>query len=224
MIILADELNAFPSPADLPTDQDIVAVMGDLSPQRLLLAYSLGIFPWYDEDQTPILWQSPYTRFVLFPDQLVVNRSLRRTLNRNPFSIRYNTSFAEVLERCAHVPRLGQEGTWLNPNLRASFNQLHQLGYAHSVEAWQEDQLVGGLYGLALGGVFFGESMFADQPDASKVAFVHLVQRLKEQGYHLIDCQAYTDHLARFGAVSLRRPHFLRLLNQLLKFTPNPIS
>lgn len=223
MILLSESLHAFPSPLDLPPDQDIVGIGGDLDPQRLLLAYSLGIFPWYDANSTPILWQSPYTRFVLFPDQLKVNRSLRRALNQDLFEIRINSAFSEVLHHCASTPRPDQEGTWLNPELQKSFIELHHRGYAHSCEAWLEDKLVGGLYGLALGGVFFGESMFATQANASKVVFVHLVERLKAAGYPLIDCQAYTPHLERFGAVSIDRPYFIRLLQMMLRIQPTPI-
>lgn len=220
MILLSEDLHAFPSALDAPLDQDIIAIGGDLHPRRLLLAYSLGIFPWYNADETPILWQSPHPRFVLFPELLRVNRSLRRALNKSTLEIRFNTAFEEVLRRCADTPRADQEGTWLNPELRAALCSLHRAGYAHSAEAWRGDQLVGGLYGLTLGGVFFGESMFATEPNASKITFVKLIESLRELGYALIDCQAYTDYLASFGAVEIHRERFLTMLSDLLGTRP----
>ena len=223
MILLSDELHAFPLVREIPANQDIVALGGDLHPQRLLLAYSLGIFPWYNEGETPILWQSPNPRFILFPKHLRVNRSLRRTLNKERFEIRFDTAFELVLERCADIPRLGQLGTWLNPNLRAALTELHRCGYAHSAEAWIGDRLVGGLYGLTLGGIFFGESMFAEERDASKVTFVHTVRALEQLGYALIDCQAYTEYLSHFGAIEIHRDRFLNMLSHMLKVQPTQV-
>ena len=223
MILLSDELHAFPLVREVSPDQDIIAIGGDLHPQRLLLAYSLGIFPWYNEGETPILWQSPNPRFILFPSQLRINRSLRRTLNKSPYEIKFDTAFDLVLERCAEIPRSGQLGTWLNPDLRDALGELHRSGYAHSAEAWRGDQLVGGLYGLTLGGVFFGESMFAEERDASKVTFVRTVQALQKIGYTMIDCQAYTDYLARFGAIEVNRKRFLNMLSGLLKVQPSVV-
>jgi leucyl/phenylalanyl-tRNA--protein transferase len=223
MILLSDDLHAFPLVREASSNQDIIAIGGDLHPQRLLLAYSLGIFPWYNEGETPILWQSPNPRFILLPEQLRVNRSLRRTLNKEPFEIRFDTAFELVLERCAQAPRAGQLGTWLNPSLRAALTKLHHCGYAHSAEAWLGDRLVGGLYGLTLGGVFFGESMFAEERDASKVTFVHTVRALQQIGYSVIDCQAYTDYLAQFGAVEIHRDRFINMLSNLLKIQPSQV-
>ena len=221
MILLSDELHAFPPVREAQPNQDIIAIGGDLHPQRLLLAYSLGIFPWYNEGETPILWQSPNPRFILFPKYLRINRSLKRTLNKNRYEIKFDSAFERVLERCAQVPRAGQLGTWLNPSLRAALTNLHHSGYAHSAEAWIGDRLVGGLYGLTLGGIFFGESMFAEERDASKVAFVHTVRALQRLGYTLIDCQAHTDYLAQFGAIEIHRDRFLNMLSNLLKVQPS---
>ena len=218
--LLDDDEHSFPNPRLADEESGVLALGGDLHPKRLQLAYSLGIFPWYDEGRSPILWHSSAPRMVLFPDQLIVNRSLRRQMNRQRYEIRYDTAFGEVLERCAAATRPNQEGTWLNPNLRSSLERLHGLGVAHCVEAWEEGTLVGGLYGLTFGGVFFGESMFAERPDASKVAFVTLVQFLERAGYRLIDCQSHTDHLERFGAVEISRALFCDLLNDALKSRP----
>lgn len=220
MIWLDEQIHAFPSPLLANEDDDIIAIGGDLDPKRLLLAYSLGLFPWYNEGETPILWQSPNPRFVLFPDHLIINRSLRRSLNKKKFEIKFDTAFREVLNKCAEVKRNDQDGTWLNESLQASLFDLHQLGYAHSAEAWYQGRLVGGLYGIALGGVFYGESMFSEMSDASKVAFVSLVQKLSATGYKLIDCQSHTNHLARFGAVELPRTSFHHLLREYLKHSP----
>ena len=223
MILLSDHIHAFPSPYDAPLDQDIIAIGGDLDPQRLLLGYSLGLFPWYNHGETPILWQSPHPRFILFPDQVRVNRSLRRSLNRGHFTVTFDQAFERVLGRCAEIPRAQQEGTWLNPELIESLTALHYAGYVHSAETWCEGELVGGLYGLTLGGIFIGESMFADVSDASKVAFVHTARRLTELGYQLIDCQAYTDNLARFGAFEIHRERFLDVMRDLLRVQPSAV-
>ena len=224
MVYLLSENSLYFPPTDRADQHNgILAIGGDLSPQRLLLAYSLGIFPWYNEEETPILWHAPAERMVLFPDELIVNRSLRRSINKKKYEIRYNSAFDEVLLQCSAIPRLGQDGTWLNPDLRKGLSILHRKGYAHCAEAWLDNTLVGGLYGIALGGVFFGESMFALQPDASKVVFVHLVKALQQAGYQLIDCQAYTDHLARFGAYEISRYLFTELLIEAQAITPQPI-
>lgn len=223
MIRLDQRFNAFPSILSAELDENIIAIDGDLDPQRLLLAYSLGIFPWYNEDETPILWQSPNPRFVLFPDQLNINRSLRRALNRQTYQVSFNHCFKKVLENCASTPRAGQDGTWLNPNLINSLCELHHNGFAVSAEAWLNDELVGGLYGVTLGGVFFGESMFSHQADASKVAFVTLVQALVDAGYQVIDCQDYTPHLERFGAIRISRESFYQLLREYIKINPRAL-
>ncbi len=189
----------------------LLAVGGDLTPERLLLAYSLGIFPWYGED-LPILWHSPDPRMVLRPAQLRVSRNLRRRLRRPPYELRLDSAFERVIRACADVPRPGQDGTWITEEMIGAYRRLHELGFAHSAEAWQDGSLVGGLYGVSLGGCFFGESMFALRPDASKVAFVALVRQLASWGFDLIDCQVHTEHLARFGAEEWPRARFLELL------------
>ena len=205
----------FPPP-ELADESGLLAVGGDLRPERLLLAYSLGIFPWYS-DGLPILWYSPDPRLVLETGSLVVSRSLQKSLRRGRFRITLDTAFERVMRACAEVPRPGQHGTWITRDMLRAYGRLHQLGYAHSVEAWQEEELVGGLYGVSLGGGFFGESMFARASDASKVAFVTLVRQLARWGIDLIDCQVHTEHLARFGAVEWPRAEFLRRLAEALQ-------
>ncbi len=202
----------FPDPQTAETDPDgLLAVGGDLSPARLINAYRRGIFPWYSAGQ-PILWWSPDPRMVLFPERLHVSRSLRRTLRRGEYQITFDRDFGAVIRACAEVPRPGQEGTWITPEMMEAYETLHRLGLAHSVEAWYRGELAGGLYGVALGRIFFGESMFSTRSDASKVAFVHLVRSLQAAGSPLIDCQVHTDHLASLGAAPLPRARFLELL------------
>jgi len=201
---------SFPSP-ELADESGLLAVGGDLSPERLLLAYSLGIFPWYGED-LPILWHSPDPRMVLDADQLQLPRSLRKELRRGRFRIELDTAFDEVVRACAETPRPEQDGTWITDEMMAAYVRLHQLGFAHSAEAWLDDELVGGVYGVSLGGAFFGESMFARASDASKVAFAVLVEQLVRWDIRLIDCQVHTDHLARFGAEPWPRERFLAAL------------
>jgi leucyl/phenylalanyl-tRNA--protein transferase len=206
---------AFPAP-DEAEASGLLAVGGDLSPERLLLAYSLGIFPWPLVAE-PLLWFSPDPRMVLLPGDLRVSRSLRRTLRRGDYELRLDTAFAEVVRRCAHVPRRGEAGTWITPELAEAYTRLHALGFAHSAEAWLDGRLVGGLYGVSLGGTFFGESMFADRTDASKAAFVALVHQLARWGFDLIDCQVHTGHLASLGAVEWPRQRFLAALARSLE-------
>lgn len=193
----------------------IVAVGGDLRPRRLLRAYAQGIFPWYSEGEE-ILWHSPDPRFVLLPHELHVGRSLRKTIAGGEYEVRYDTAFREVIDRCSEVPRPGQSGTWITEEMKDAYEELHRLGFAHSIESWREGALVGGLYGVSLGSAFFGESMFAAAPDASKVAFVHLVERVRGWGFTLIDCQVETEHLARFGATNWPRVQFLAALDAAL--------
>lgn len=190
----------------------LLAAGGDLSPARLLKAYRLGIFPWFSEGQ-PILWWSPDPRMILLPDELKVSRSLAKTLRQERFKITFDQDFDAVIRQCAE-PRPDADGTWITDDMIDAYNKLHQLGYAHSVEAWQDNRLVGGLYGVALGKVFFGESMFSHVTDASKAAFVHLVKMLKEKSYQLIDCQVQTAHLASLGAHEIPRQQFAALLDQ----------
>lgn len=194
----------------------LLAIGGDLSPDRLLLAYRLGIFPWYSE-QTPILWWSPNPRLVLFPHELRVAKSLQRVIRKNTYTVTLNKAFREVITLCAELRKNQGEGTWIVPEMIDAYYLLHRLGYAHSVESWYQGELVGGLYGVALGRVFFGESMFAKRTDASKVAFVHLVGLLRQWHYQLIDCQVSTNHLKSFGARDIPRKHFLALLAAALK-------
>jgi leucyl/phenylalanyl-tRNA--protein transferase len=205
----------FPDPA-LAEPDGLLAVGGDLSPNRLLAAYSAGIFPWFSDD-APILWWSPDPRLVLEPAELHVPRSLLRTLRSGEFTIRSDTAFEQVIRRCAGKPRPGQAGTWITDEMVEAYVALHRLGYAHSFEAWRGDTLAGGLYGVALGAAFFGESMFADQPDASKAAFARSVEWLASRGVELVDCQVTTAHLLRFGAKEMARPEFLRRLQRALE-------
>lgn len=205
----------FPPP-ELAEPGGLLAVGGDLSPQRLLNAYSRGIFPWYSEGQ-PILWHSPDPRFVLEPERLHVGKSLRKELKRGTYDVRADTAFAQVVAACARTPRPGQNGTWITDEMQAAYGKLHQLGYAHSIEAWRGEELVGGLYGVSLGAAYFGESMFAHAPDASKVAFVRAVEVFREWGFYLVDCQVETEHLARFGAEHWDRADFLKALNEVLE-------
>ncbi len=198
----------------LRSPNGLLALGGDLSAERLICAYRHGCFPWYSEGQ-PLMWWSPDPRTVLFPGELHIPRSLHKTLRSKKFRITYDRAFAQVIRACAE-PRDTSGGTWITAAMQAAYCQLHQMGHAHSVEVWLEDQLVGGLYGIAMGQLFFGESMFARQPDASKAGFVSLVQDLKEAGFVLIDCQMPTDHLARFGARDISRSTFKHYLQQHL--------
>jgi len=190
----------------------LLAVGGDLSEERLLLAYRSGIFPWYGPGQ-PILWWSPDPRLVLFPERLRVSRSLSRTLRKALFTITMDQAFEAVIGACA-APRPGQSGTWITPEMKAAYCELHRAGYAHSVECWHGSELAGGLYGVAIGRIFFGESMFARFTDASKVAFAGLVRQLSRWGFRLIDCQVHTSHLASLGAETIPRDEFVRTLNR----------
>jgi leucyl/phenylalanyl-tRNA--protein transferase len=205
----------FPDPA-LADPDGLLAVGGDLAPERLLAAYRAGIFPWYDAG-SPILWWSPDPRMVLLPGELHVARSLRRTLRAGRFEVRADTAFARVVRRCAEVARPGQRGTWITAEMIEAYARLHRLGLAHSVEAWEGRELAGGLYGVSIGGAFFGESMFADRPDASKVAFVTLVEWLRDRGFDLVDAQVETAHLRRFGAREIPRREFLARLARSLR-------
>jgi leucyl/phenylalanyl-tRNA--protein transferase len=193
----------------------LLAVGGTLSINRLICAYSQGIFPWYSDDE-PILWWAPSQRLVLFPEALKISRSLAKTIRKQKFSVSLDNNFQEVIEACA-APRDNQPGTWITADMQNAYYKLHQHRLAHSVEAWYEGRLVGGLYGVALGKVFFGESMFTRMTDASKVAFVHLVKQLQIWGYELIDCQVYTRHLESLGAVEISRTEFSNLLDCLCK-------
>ncbi|MET0387115.1 MAG: leucyl/phenylalanyl-tRNA--protein transferase [Polyangiales bacterium] len=212
--MLTDELK-FPPPEGA-SPEGVVAIGGDATPERLVLAYSLGIFPW-PHRELPLLWFSPDPRFVLSFDQAHVGRSLRKRIRSEPYTIRTDTAFDAVMQGCAESPRPGQDGTWITEQLRSGFCALHERGLAHSIEAYDEhDRLVGGLYGVALGRVFCGESMFAHAPDASKIAMVTLLGNLCHWGFHFVDCQVYTDHLSRFGAAEWPRAKFLQALSRAL--------
>jgi leucyl/phenylalanyl-tRNA--protein transferase len=195
----------------------LLAAGGDLSASRLLAAYRKGIFPWYSEGQ-PILWWSPDPRMVLNVDDFRVPRSLRKRVKQNRFEIRSDTAFRAVVESCATTPRFGQYGTWITPSMIEAYDDLHARGYAHSVEAWRGGELVGGLYGLTLGSVFFGESMFSHESDASKVTLVALVNLLRAIGIEMIDCQQETTHLAKFGARPIPRVRFAARLGALINW------
>lgn len=211
---LVDDL-VFPPP-DYADPSGLLAVGGDLSSERLLEAYRAGIFPWYSDDQ-PILWWSPDPRFVLELDEFKLSRSLGKTLRRKVFQVTFDRVFDEVIAACASVPREGQSGTWITPEMQEAYVNLHGLGYAHSVETWFKGELVGGLYGVSLGKAFFGESMFHRKADASKVALAILVQKLKSWDFQFIDSQMTTDHMARLGAREVPRRIFLKRLKSALR-------
>jgi leucyl/phenylalanyl-tRNA--protein transferase len=198
----------------------LLAIGGDLASARLLAAYRGGIFPWYSHDQ-PILWWSPDPRTVLFPERLKISRSLRKRLRQARLRVTLDQAFDRVIGACAE-PRPGSSGTWITAEMTAAYNRLHREGYAHSAECWDRDRLVGGLYGVALGRVFFGESMFSRQTDASKIAFAHLVRQLQAWDFALIDCQVYSPHLASLGAEPLARSDFVRQLGLLCDNGPGP--
>ncbi len=208
----------FPPPAQA-TAEGLLAVGGDLRPERLLLAYRSGIFPWYGEDD-PILWWSPDPRFVLYPHKLHVSHSMKAVLKRGTFEYRSNTAFEAVIRACAEVPRTGMAGgaagTWIGSEMIDAYIRLHRMGLAHSAEAWQNGALVGGLYGVRIGAIFFGESMFSQVSNASKAAFIHLVRAGMEDGLKLIDCQMHTPHLERLGGEAISRSQFLRLLREMM--------
>ncbi|MCP4284581.1 MAG: leucyl/phenylalanyl-tRNA--protein transferase [Gammaproteobacteria bacterium] len=200
-------------PVDLAEQEPngLLAVGGDLSSTRLLNAYRSGIFPWYSDNQ-PILWWSPNPRTVLYPEKLKISRSLGKTLRNKPFKVTFDRTFTRVMAACS-APRKNEDGTWITSEMVTAYRELHRIGFAHSVEVWLEDQLVGGLYGVALGSVFFGESMFSIERDASKVALVYLARLLKERDYQLIDCQVYSAHLISLGAEEIDRARFCQELN-----------
>ncbi|MHC1730129.1 MAG: leucyl/phenylalanyl-tRNA--protein transferase [Syntrophobacteraceae bacterium] len=211
---LIDDL-IFPHPS-YADPSGLLAVGGDLSPARLLLAYSRGIFPWYS-DPDPILWWSPDPRLVLFPDELRVSHSLKRVMKKNLFTVTFDHAFREVIQACAEVRTQIGQGTWITRDMIHAYVHLHEMGHAHSVESWYAGRLVGGLYGVAMGRAFFGESMFSVRTDASKVAFVHLVRSLQGLGYEFIDCQTTTEHLKRFGAREIPRKEFLARLAEVME-------
>lgn len=218
--MLTDELK-FPPPEGA-SPEGVVAIGGDATPERLILAYSQGIFPW-PHRELPLLWFSPDPRFVLSFEHAHIGRSLRKRIRNQPFVIRTDTAFRAVMNGCAQSPRPGQDGTWITDELRRGFTALYERGLAHSIEAYDEkNQLVGGLYGVSMGRAFCGESMFAQAPDASKIALVTLLGNLLHWGFHFVDCQVYTDHLSRFGASEWPRSKFLPALSRALSVPTQP--
>ena len=210
MYHLSEELR-FPSP-HLATKEGIVAVGGDLRPERVLLAYRSGIFPWFEQDEF-LIWWSPDPRMVLFPDELRISKSMRSLLRKHPYEITFNKAFNQVVQSCAGVKRFGQTGTWITPGLMEVYGVLHEQGHAHSVEVWDGAKLVGGLYGIDIGDVFCGESMFSKASNSSKLALIYLTRELKKNKYKLIDCQVPTAHLASMGAAPISRKEFLTYLD-----------
>jgi leucyl/phenylalanyl-tRNA--protein transferase len=215
IFLLNDEL-IFPE-VEHATNEGIVAVGGDLRPERLLLGYASGIFPWYSNGE-PIIWWSPDPRFVLFPSELKVSRSMRKILRQGVFSITFDKAFERVIGHCRRIKRKGQRGTWITPEMQKAYIRLFKLGFAHSVEAWKDGELAGGLYGVSLGKVFFGESMFSRVSNASKACLITLVEHLAEMGFELIDSQVYTRHLETLGAREIPRSEYLTLLKNLIHY------
>ena len=219
MYFLSKELY-FP-PVEEASIEGVLAIGGDLSVERLLLAYRNGIFPWFNEDE-PILWWSPPERMVVVPSIYKVSKSIRNLLNQNKFQVTFNQNFWEVITNCQQVGRKDQDGTWITEDIIESYTKLHKMGIAKSVEVWQKDELVGGLYGVDLGHIFCGESMFSKVPNASKVAFVTLVNYLKENNYNLLDCQVHNDHLEKLGAFEVSRETFIKVLkSSAINFASN---
>ena len=211
MIFRLDERLLFPDPA-LAEEDGLLAIGADLSVERLLLAYQNGIFPWYSDD-TPILWYSPHERFVLFPDELKISKSMRQVMRSGRFSVTRNQCFDRVIDACSTTTRQGQDGTWITADMRAAYIELHRQGHAHSVEVWDDNQLAGGLYGVAVGMVFCGESMFSRISNASKTALISLAQ---SGDFNLIDCQVHTDHLESMGARMISRTEYMSMLRNML--------
>jgi len=212
-LAVLDDKFWFPNVEDA-LDDGLLAIGGDLHPERILLAYKKGIFPWYDGDLP--LWWCPNPRFVLIPEELKISKSMKVLFKKRAFDITVNTNFEAVINACKATERKGQDGTWIKNEVVEAYTHLHKLGIAHSVEAWQNNQLVGGLYGIKLGKVFFGESMFSGVSNASKYAFISFVEQLKKDGIVLIDCQVYTEHLESLGAKMIMRQQFVHLLEQLI--------
>jgi len=211
MYLLSKDL-VFP-PVNLADKNGLLAIGGDLSAERLLLAYKSGIFPWYNEDE-PIIWYSPDPRMVLFPKNLKISKSMKQIIRKNQFRATFNQNFPEVISNCKNSYREGQGGTWITDEMEQAYINLHHLGVAKSVEVWEGNELVGGLYGIDLGHVFCGESMFSKVSNASKFAFIYMVQKLEKEHYKLIDCQVYNEHLASLGADEISRETFLSYLKK----------
>ena len=211
MLSILDDKLWFPPPQKAMED-GLLAIGGDISTARLLLAYRSGIFPWYNDD-TP-LWWHPNPRFILYPNEIKISKSMKQVLAKNTFQFTINTAFKEVITNCKNASRKEQDGTWINENIINVYTELHQQGFAFSAEAWYNKKLVGGLYGIKMGNIFFGESMFSYQSNASKFAFIKYVEQLVKEGIVLIDCQVYTEHLESLGAVMMKRNEFMKILNK----------
>lgn len=209
MYFLSDKL-IFP-PVELADDDGVLALGGDLSPDRLILAYKSGIFPWYNEGE-PIIWYSPNPRMILIPKHLKISKSMQQIIRKEKFTVTFNQNFSEVIENCKSIKRVGQNGTWITSEMQKAYKKLNKLGFAKSVEVWQDQKLVGGLYGIDLGSIFCGESMFSKMANASKIAFIYLTKKLEKENYSLIDCQVYNTHLASLGAKEIPRNEFIKML------------
>ncbi|MBO9657636.1 MAG: leucyl/phenylalanyl-tRNA--protein transferase [Chitinophagaceae bacterium] len=214
LFALDDDILDFP-PTQLAEPDGLLAIGGDLSPERLLIAYKQGIFPWYEGDH--ILWWFPDPRFVLFPEELKISKTVKGLLKKNEFEFTINKAFPEVIRNCQQIERTDQDGTWITDEVEKAYTKMHELGYAHSAEVWQDGELVGGLYGILLGKVFFGESMFSKVSNASRYAFAKYVEQLKSEGIELIDCQVYTQYLESMGAKMIEGKGFSRLLVELIQ-------
>ena len=214
MPVFALEKELYFPPVNLAEPDGLLAIGGDLSSERLLLAYKQGIFPWYEGDY--ILWWSPDPRFVLFPDEIKISKSMNALLKKNAFDFTINKAFEKVIHHCKKIKRTGQKGTWITDEVEMAYTRMHKLGHAVSAETWRDGRLVGGAYGVRLGKIFFGESMFSEISNASKYAFIKLAQHLKQEGVELIDCQVYTEHLESLGAKMISRKEFTGNLNELI--------
>ena len=206
----------FPPPSNSEKD-GLLAIEGDLSPERLLLAYSKGIFPWYSDDE-PILWWSPDPRFIVFPKDIKISHSMKKLFKKNPYKVSFDTCFRDIISNCSNLRK--ESGTWITKEMIEAYCKLHELGYAHSVETWFNGKLVGGLYGISIGKCFFGESMFSTMDNSSKVAFITLGKILYEKGFSMIDCQVHTTHLESLGAVYISRKEFLELVEKGISISP----
>ncbi len=211
MVLLGKEL-VFP-PVEMASSEGILAFGGDLQPERLILAYQSGIFPWYNEGE-PIIWYSPGMRMVLFPEELKISKSMRRFIAKNKYTLSWNKAFEQVIDQCQKSLRKEQLGTWITEEMKEAYIVLHKLGFAKSIEVWDEDELIGGLYGIDLGHIFCGESMFSKVSNTSKLAFIHFVQELQKKDYKLIDCQVYNEHLDSLGAREISRKEFMGFLSE----------
>jgi leucyl/phenylalanyl-tRNA--protein transferase len=209
--IILDESEFYFPPVEEADEEGLLLIGGQVTPERVIEAYSKGIFPWFNDDSLP-LWWSPDPRFVLFPDGLHISRSMQKFLRKTSFEFRTNTAFKEVISNCARIERKEQDGTWITGEMAEVYIELHKQGYAHSAETWMNDELVGGMYGIRLGKVFFGESMFSLVTNASKFAFINFVHQLKQDGVELIDCQVYTEHVESLGVRLIERKEYLKLL------------